>query len=172
MAPGILTVVPSFMLIRWLYKDEFSGRCIETSPNRAPICYQGHERSLLSADNFVSSLSDFSFTLLFTSQFLVACGAVVVFATNRHELEEPLEHVEWTSSFCRTVCSCSLLQYMGVIDYIGATFAEVSKPLAKNIVSSCCNHPLVLQLFLLLSITYPILQKYFPATLSVDLNSI
>ena len=27
MAPGILlTVVPSFMLIRWLYKDEFSGR--------------------------------------------------------------------------------------------------------------------------------------------------
>ncbi|MEC7261906.1 MAG: SLC13 family permease, partial [Candidatus Thermoplasmatota archaeon] len=27
MAPGILlTIVPSFMLIRWLYKDEFSGR--------------------------------------------------------------------------------------------------------------------------------------------------
>ena len=45
----------------------------------------------------------------------------MLLATNPHELEEPLEHVEWTALlfFAGLFVLVHSLQYMGVIDYIG-----------------------------------------------------
>ena len=46
----------------------------------------------------------------------------MLLATNPHELEEPLEHVEWTTLlfFAGLFVLVHSLQYMGVIDYIGS----------------------------------------------------
>ena len=43
----------------------------------------------------------------------------MLLVTNRHELDEPLEEVEWTTILCRSICISSSLQYMGVINFIG-----------------------------------------------------
>ena len=45
----------------------------------------------------------------------------MLLATNRHELEEPLEHVEWTTLlfFAGLFVMVHSLQYIGVIDAIG-----------------------------------------------------
>ena len=55
--------------------------------------------------------------------FIHALGGAVIMllATNRHELEEPLEHVEWTTLlfFAGLFVMVHSLQYIGVIDEIG-----------------------------------------------------
>lgn len=126
MAPGILlTIVPSFMLIRWLYKDEFSGRRDRDITEL--------ERQYAIKDVKGLRISGTILCLVIVGFFLhpvvhiavswVALGGAVLMllATNPHELEEPLEHVEWTTLlfFAGLFVLVHSLQYMGVIDYIG-----------------------------------------------------
>ena len=127
MAPGILlTIVPSFMLIRWLYKDEFSGRRDRDITEL--------ERQYAIKDMKGLKVSGTTLCLVIIGFFLhpivhiavswVALGGAVIMllATNPHELEEPLEHVEWTTLlfFAGLFVLVHSLQYMGVIDYIGS----------------------------------------------------
>ena len=126
MAPGILmTIVPSFMLIRWLYKDEFSGRrdrdITELERQYAIKDVQG-----LKISGAILALVILGFFLhpvihLAVSWVALSGALVMLLATNRHELEEPLEHVEWTTLlfFAGLFVLVHSLQYMGVIDYIG-----------------------------------------------------
>jgi Na+/H+ antiporter NhaD/arsenite permease-like protein len=54
--------------------------------------------------------------------WIALIGAVVMlFATDRHELEQPLEHVEWTTLlfFAGLFVLVHALQYLGVISFIG-----------------------------------------------------
>ena len=126
MAPGILlTVVPSFMLIRWLYKDEFSGRR-DRDITELERQYAIKDMKGLKVSGTILCLVIVGFFLhpvVHIAVSWVALGGAVVMllATNRHELEEPLEHVEWTTLlfFAGLFVLVHSLQYMGVIDYIG-----------------------------------------------------
>ncbi|MBF15154.1 MAG: hypothetical protein CMA97_06545 [Euryarchaeota archaeon] len=126
MAPGILlTVVPSFMLVRWLYKDEFSGRR-DRDITELERQYAIKDMKGLKVSGTILCLVIVGFFLhpvVHIAVSWVALGGAVVMllATNRHELEEPLEHVEWTTLlfFAGLFVLVHSLQYMGVIDYIG-----------------------------------------------------
>jgi Na+/H+ antiporter NhaD/arsenite permease-like protein len=126
MAPGILlTIVPSFMLIRWLYKDEFSGRR-DRDITELERQYAIKDMKGLKVSGTILCLVIVGFFLhpvVHIAVSWVALGGAVVMllATNRHELEEPLEHVEWTTLlfFAGLFVLVHSLQYMGVIDYIG-----------------------------------------------------
>ncbi len=126
MAPGILmTIVPSFMLIRWLYKDEFSGRR-DRDITELERQYAIKDVNGLKISGAILCLVILGFFLhpvihLAVSWVALSGALVMLLATNRHELEEPLEHVEWTTLlfFAGLFVLVHSLQYMGVIDYIG-----------------------------------------------------
>ena len=126
MAPGILlTIVPSFMLIRWLYKDEFSGRR-DRDITELERQYAIKDVKGLKVSGTILCLVIVGFFLhpvVHIAVSWVALGGAVLMllATNPHELEEPLEHVEWTTLlfFAGLFVLVHSLQYMGVIDYIG-----------------------------------------------------
>ena len=126
MAPGILlTIVPSFMLIRWLYKDEFSGRR-DRDITELERQYAIKDMKGLKVSGTILCLVIVGFFLhpvVHIAVSWVALGGAVIMllATNPHELEEPLEHVEWTTLlfFAGLFVLVHSLQYMGVIDYIG-----------------------------------------------------
>ena len=127
MAPGILlTIVPSFMLIRWLYKDEFSGRR-DRDITELERQYAIKDMNGLKVSGTILCLVIIGFFLhpvVHIAVSWVALGGAVIMllATNPHELEEPLEHVEWTTLlfFAGLFVLVHSLQYMGVIDYIGS----------------------------------------------------
>ena len=127
MAPGILlTIVPSFMLIRWLYKDEFSGRR-DRDITELERQYAIKDMKGLKVSGTILCLVIVGFFLhpvVHIAVSWVALGGAVIMllATNPHELEEPLEHVEWTTLlfFAGLFVLVHSLQYMGVIDYIGS----------------------------------------------------
>ncbi len=127
MAPGILlTIVPSFMLIRWLYKDEFSGRR-DRDITELERQYAIKDMKGLRVSGAILCLVIIGFFLhpvVHIAVSWVALGGAVIMllATNPHELEEPLEHVEWTTLlfFAGLFVLVHSLQYMGVIDYIGS----------------------------------------------------
>ena len=127
MAPGILlTIVPSFMLIRWLYKDEFSGRR-DRDITELERQYAIKDMKGLKVSGTILCLVIIGFFLhpvVHIAVSWVALGGAVIMllATNPHELEEPLEHVEWTTLlfFAGLFVLVHSLQYMGVIDYIGS----------------------------------------------------
>ena len=127
MAPGILlTIVPSFMLIRWLYKDEFSGRR-DRDITELERQYAIKDMKGLKVSGTILSLVIVGFFLhpvvhIAVSWVALAGAVIMLLATNPHELEEPLEHVEWTTLlfFAGLFVLVHSLQYMGVIDYIGS----------------------------------------------------
>ena len=127
MAPGILlTIVPSFMLIRWLYKDEFSGRR-DRDITELERQYAIKDIKGLKVSGTILCLVIVGFFLhpvvhIAVSWIALGGAVIMLLATNPHELEEPLEHVEWTTLlfFAGLFVLVHSLQYMGVIDYIGS----------------------------------------------------
>ncbi|MGB2155500.1 MAG: ArsB/NhaD family transporter [Candidatus Poseidoniaceae archaeon] len=127
MAPGILlTIVPSFMLIRWLYKDEFSGRR-DRDITELERQYAIKDMKGLKVSGTILCLVIIGFFLhpvvhIAVSWVALAGAVIMLLASTPHELEEPLEHVEWTTLlfFAGLFVLVHSLQYMGVIDYIGS----------------------------------------------------
>ena len=126
MAPGILmTVVPAFMLLKWMYKDEFSGKRIRDVAELESK-YGIKDYKMLTTSGIILGLVILGFFLHPVTHMPVSWialgGAVfMLLATNRHELDEPLEEVEWTTLlfFAGLFVLVHSLQYMGVINWIG-----------------------------------------------------
>jgi Na+/H+ antiporter NhaD/arsenite permease-like protein len=126
MAPGILmTVVPAFMLLKWMYRDEFSGKRIRDVAELESK-YGIKDYQMLTTSGIILGLVILGFFLHPITHMPVSWialgGAVfMLLATNRHELDEPLEEVEWTTLlfFAGLFVLVHSLQYMGVINWIG-----------------------------------------------------
>ena len=126
MAPGILmTVVPAFMLLKWMYRDEFSGKRIRDVAELESK-YGIKDYKMLTTSGIILGLVILGFFLHPVTHMPVSWialgGAVfMLLATNRHELDEPLEEVEWTTLlfFAGLFVLVHSLQYMGVINWIG-----------------------------------------------------
>ena len=126
MAPGIImTIVPSFMLVRWLYKKEFSGgknTDVTELENRYPI----KDPKNLKISGSILCLVILGFFLhpiihIAVSWVALSGAVLMLLATSRHDIEKSLEEVEWTTLlfFAGLFVLIHSLQYMGVIDYIG-----------------------------------------------------
>ena len=126
MGPGILMcVVPSFMLIKWLYRDEFVGKR-ERDVTELEKKYGIKDPQGLKVSGAILGLVIVGFfthpiTHIAVSYIALGGAVIMLLATNRHELEEPLEHVEWTTLlfFAGLFVMVHSLQYIGVIDAIG-----------------------------------------------------
>lgn len=126
MAPGIImTVVPAFMLLKWMYRDEFSGKRIRDVAELESK-YGIKDSKMLTTSGIILGLVILGFFLHPITHMPVSWialgGAVfMLLATNRHDLEEPLEEVEWTTLlfFAGLFVLVHSLQYMGVINWIG-----------------------------------------------------
>ena len=126
MGPGILMcVVPSFMLIKWLYRDEFIGKR-ERDVTELEKKYGIKDPQGLKVSGFILGLVIVGFfthpiTHIAVSYIALGGAVIMLLATNRHELEEPLEHVEWTTLlfFAGLFVMVHSLQFIGVIDAIG-----------------------------------------------------
>jgi len=126
MGPGILMcIVPSFMLLKWYYADEFSGSRIRDVAE-LEAKYGIKDPQMLKVAGFILVLVILNFFLhpithIAVSWIALVGPGVMHLATDRHELEEPLHHVEWTTLlfFAGLFVLVHSLQEMGVINYIG-----------------------------------------------------
>ena len=126
MGPGILMcIVPSFMLLKWYYADEFSGSRIRDVAELESK-YGIKDAKMLKVAGFILILVILNFFLhpithIAVSWIALVGAVVMLLATDRHELEEPLHHVEWTTLlfFAGLFVLVHSLQYMGVIAFIG-----------------------------------------------------
>lgn len=126
MGPGILMcVVPTFMLLKWYYADEFSGSRIRDVAE-LEAKYGIKDPQMLKVAGFILLLVILNFFLhplthIAVSWIALVGAVVMLLATDRHELEEPLHHVEWTTLlfFAGLFVLVHSLQEMGVINYIG-----------------------------------------------------
>ncbi len=126
MAPGILmTIVPTFMLIKYLYRDEFEG---ERQRDVAELesKYGVKDVKLLKTSGFILGAVIVGFFLHpiihISVSWIALLGAVLMLlATDRHDIEESLEKVEWTTLlfFAGLFVLVHSLQYLGVINFIG-----------------------------------------------------
>lgn len=131
LAPGVLlTVVPTFMFLRWLYKDELGGRRDRDIKDLAEK-YAIKDYSLLKRSGTVLVLviiGFFTHPLTHINVTWVALGGatIMLLVTTRHELEEALEEVEWTTLlfFAGLFVLIHSLDYMGVISFIGDKVAS------------------------------------------------
>ena len=126
MGPGILMcIVPSFMLLKWYYADEFSGSRIRDVAE-LEAKYGIKDPKMLKVAGFILVLVILNFFLhpithIAVSWIALVGAVIMLLATDRHELEEPLHHVEWTTLlfFAGLFVLVHSLQYMGVIAFIG-----------------------------------------------------
>ena len=126
MGPGILMcIVPSFMLLKWYYADEFSGSRIRDVAE-LEAKYGIKDPAMLRVAGTILVLVIINFFLhpithIAVSWIALVGAVVMLLATDRHELEEPLHHVEWTTLlfFAGLFVLVHSLQYMGVIAFIG-----------------------------------------------------
>jgi len=126
MAPGILmTIVPAFMFIRWFYADEFSGKRVRDVAELESK-YGIKDYKMLTTSGIILGLVILGFFLhpithMPVSWIALGGSVLMLLATNRHELDEPLEEVEWTTLlfFAGLFVLVHSLQYMGVINFIG-----------------------------------------------------
>ena len=126
MGPGILMcVVPSFMFLKWFYADEFSGTRIRDVA-QLESKYGIKDQAMLNVAGIILFLVILNFFLhpithIAVSWIALVGAVVMLLATDRHELEEPLHHVEWTTLlfFAGLFVLVHSLQYMGVISFIG-----------------------------------------------------
>ena len=126
MGPGILMcIVPSFMLLKWYYADEFSGSRIRDVAE-LEAKYGIKDPKMLKVAGFILVLVILNFFLhpithIAVSWIALVGAVIMLLATDRHELEEPLHHVEWTTLLfiAGLFVLVHSLQYMGVIAFIG-----------------------------------------------------
>ena len=126
MGHGILMcIVPSFMLLKWYYADEFSGSRIRDVAELESK-YGIKDPAMLKVAGTILVLVIINFFLhpithIAVSWIALVGAVVMLLATDRHELEEPLHHVEWTTLlfFAGLFVLVHSLQYMGVIAFIG-----------------------------------------------------
>lgn len=126
MAPGIMmTVVPAFMLLKWMYRDEFSGKRVRDVAE-LEAKYGIKDYKMLTLSGFILGLVILGFFLhpitdMPVSWIALGGAVLMLLATSRHELDEPLEEVEWTTLlfFAGLFVLVHSLQYMGVINFIG-----------------------------------------------------
>ena len=126
MAPGIfMTIIPTFMFIRWMYADEFSGKRIRDVAELESK-YGIKDAKMLTTSGIILGLVILGFFLhpvthMPVSWIALGGSVLMLLATNRHELEQPLEEVEWTTLlfFAGLFVLVHSLQYMGVISFIG-----------------------------------------------------
>ena len=126
MAPGILmTIVPSFMFIKWFYAEEFSGSRVRDIAELESK-YGIKDAAMLKVSGAILILVVVNFFLhplthIAVSWIALVGAVLMLLATDRHELEKPLEHVEWTTLlfFAGLFVLVHALQYLGVISFIG-----------------------------------------------------
>ena len=126
MAPGILmTIIPTFMFLKWYYAEEFSGQRIRDVEELERM-YGIKDAKMLKVSGTILGLVIIGFfthpiTHIAVSWIALVGAVLMLLATSRHELEEPLHHVEWTTLlfFAGLFVLVHSLQYMGVIAYIG-----------------------------------------------------
>jgi len=126
MGPAILMcIVPSFMLLKWYYADEFSGsRIRDVAELEAKYGIKDPQMLKVAGTILVLVILNFflhPITHIAVSWIALVGAVVMLLATDRHELEEPLHHVEWTTLlfFAGLFVLVHSLQYMGVIAFIG-----------------------------------------------------
>jgi Na+/H+ antiporter NhaD/arsenite permease-like protein len=126
MAPGILmTIVPTFMFLKWFYAEDFSGQRIRDVKELERM-YGIKDKKMLAVSGTILGLVIIGFfthpiTQIAVSWIALTGAVLMLLATSRHELEEPLHHVEWTTLlfFAGLFVLVHSLQYLGVITYIG-----------------------------------------------------
>lgn len=126
MAPGILmTIVPSFMFIKWFYGEEFAGTRVRDIAE-LETKYGIKDAAMLKVSGTILAFVVLNFFLhpithIAVSWIALVGAVVMLLATDRHELEKPLEHVEWTTLlfFAGLFVLVHALQYLGVITEIG-----------------------------------------------------
>ena len=134
MAPGILmTIVPTFMLVRYLYRDEFTGER-QRDVAELEAKYGVKDAKLLKVSGVILGaviLGFFLHPIIHVAvSWIALIGAVLMLlATDRHEIEEALEKVEWTTLlfFAGLFVLVHSLQYLGVIDFIGVYVMKAIK---------------------------------------------
>ena len=95
MAPGILmTIVPSFMFIKWFYAEEFSGSRVRDIAELESK-YGIKDAAMLKVSGFILVLVVLNFFLhplthIAVSWIALVGAVVMLLATDRHELEKPL----------------------------------------------------------------------------------
>ncbi|MDG1553053.1 MAG: ArsB/NhaD family transporter [Candidatus Poseidonia sp.] len=126
MAPGILmTIVPSFMFVKWFYREEFSGtRVRDVAELEAK--YGIKDPAMLKVSGTILVLVIINFFLhpithIAVSWIALVGAVLMLLATDRHELEEPLEKVEWATLlfFAGLFVLVHSLQELQVIAFIG-----------------------------------------------------
>ena len=126
LAPGVLlTIVPTFMFLKWMYSEEFSGERIRDVAELESK-YGIKDSKMLMRSGIILSLVILGFflhpILHIPVSWVALVGAVaMLLVTDRHELEEPLEKVEWSTLifFAGLFVLIHSLQHLGVIDWIG-----------------------------------------------------
>ena len=126
LAPGILlTIIPTFMMLKWMYAEEFSGERIR-DVEELESKYGIKDAKMLKASGTILGLVILGFflnpILHIPVSWVALVGAVLMLlVTNPHELEEPLEKVEWTTLifFAGLFVLIHSLQHLGVISWIG-----------------------------------------------------
>ena len=126
LAPGImLTIVPTFMMLKWMYAEEFSGERIR-DVQELESKYGVKDAKMLKTSGAVLTLVILGFflnpVLHIPVSWVALVGAVVMLlVTDPHDLEEPLEKVEWTTLifFAGLFVLIHSLQHLGVISWIG-----------------------------------------------------
>ena len=126
MAPGILmTIVPSFMFIKWFYGEEFAGTRVRDIAE-LETKYGIKDVAMLKVSGTILAVVVLNFFLhpithIAVSWIALVGAVLMLLATDRHELEKPLEHVEWTTLlfFAGLFVLVHALQYLGVITEIG-----------------------------------------------------
>ena len=126
LAPGImLTIIPTFMMLKWMYAEEFSGERIR-DVEELESKYGVKDAKMLKASGTILGLVILGFflnpILHIPVSWVALVGAVLMLlVTNPHELEEPLEKVEWTTLifFAGLFVLIHSLQHLGVISWIG-----------------------------------------------------
>ena len=126
LAPGILlTIIPTFMMLKWMYAEEFSGERIR-DVEELESKYGVRDAKMLKASGTILGLVILGFflnpILHIPVSWVALVGAVLMLlVTNPHELEEPLEKVEWSTLifFAGLFVLIHSLQHLGVISWIG-----------------------------------------------------
>ena len=126
LAPGILlTIIPTFMMLKWMYAEEFAGERIR-DVEELEAKYGVKDAKMLKSSGTILGLVILGFflnpILHIPVSWVALVGAVLMLlVTNRHELEEPLEKVEWSTLifFAGLFVLIHSLQHLGVISWIG-----------------------------------------------------
>ena len=132
LAPGVLmTVVPTFMFLKWMHKDVFCTRR-DRDVSELEAQYGIKDFSLLVRAGSVLVLVILGFFLhplihLPVAWVALIGGVLTLLLTTPHELEEALEKVEWTTLlfFAGLFVLVHSLDYMGVIKWIGNQIVAV-----------------------------------------------